>query len=247
MCHYPNDNKILFGGHYLKEIRKKSFVYNQADICEYHGELEKPKMASCLFKIPPLFISRVLMKISPTSLSQHKGERVGKGLSKLSCRYPELGASGFTCLILPYSTFRSLKGPGKHCHRRGLDLEARPTLTLSLHPRAEPVTKAGQPMPTPSDLEPPFQLSTLPADPPESPVPGKDSNRGMRLKNLELPRLSLKQEEQNCGWSLAGSLGRAGCVTMGFRLKELSSYGLALQYWGSNPGLMALGNPITAF
>lgn len=37
--------------------------------------------------------------------------------------------------------------------------------------RAEPVTKAGQPMPTPSDLEPPFQLSTLPADPPESPVP----------------------------------------------------------------------------
>lgn len=75
-------------------------------------------------------------------------------------------------LIVPaQSTFRSLKGPGKHCHRRGLDLEARPTLTLSLHPRAEPVTKAGQPMPTPSDLEPPFQLSTLPADPPESPVP----------------------------------------------------------------------------
>lgn len=51
-------------------------------------------------------------------------------------------------LIVPaQSTFRSLKGPGKHCHRRGLDLEARPTLTLSLHPRAEPVTKAGQPMP----------------------------------------------------------------------------------------------------
>lgn len=37
--------------------------------------------------------------------------------------------------------------------------------------RAEPTTKVGQPMPTPTDLEPSFQLSTLPADPPESPVP----------------------------------------------------------------------------
>ncbi|XP_052054014.1 proline-rich protein 14 isoform X2 [Apodemus sylvaticus] len=75
-------------------------------------------------------------------------------------------------LIVPaQSTVRSLKGQGKHSHRQDLDSEAPPNLTLSLHPRAELMTKADQPVPTPSDLEPPFQLSTLPADPPESPVP----------------------------------------------------------------------------
>lgn len=97
------------------------------------------------------------------------------------------GGIGFTYLTLPYSTFRSLKGQGKHWPKRDLDLEAPPTLTLSFHARAEPMTKVHQPVPTPRELEPPFQPSTLPADPPESPLPGKDLNEGMRLKSLQEP------------------------------------------------------------
>ncbi|XP_028625209.1 proline-rich protein 14 isoform X1 [Grammomys surdaster] len=90
-----------------------------------------------------------------------------------SARQPAEGfAEDRPNLIVPaQSTFRSLNGQEKHWHRRDLDLEAPSTLSLSLHPRAEPMTKVGQPMPSPSDLEPPCQLSTLPADPPESPVP----------------------------------------------------------------------------
>ncbi|OBS63486.1 hypothetical protein A6R68_08040 [Neotoma lepida] len=37
--------------------------------------------------------------------------------------------------------------------------------------RAEPMTKVHQPMPAPRELDPPLQPSTLPADPPDSPLP----------------------------------------------------------------------------
>ncbi|XP_020014212.2 proline-rich protein 14 isoform X4 [Castor canadensis] len=40
--------------------------------------------------------------------------------------------------------------------------------------RAEPMGMVYQPMPVPGDLQPPFQPSTLPADPPESPLPAPD-------------------------------------------------------------------------
>lgn len=95
-------------------------------------------------------------------------------------------------IVSAQSTFRSLKDQGKHSHRQDLDSEAPPNLTLSLHPRDEPMTKTGQPMPTPSELEPPFQLSTLPADPPESPVPDPvlETPLNPTSSSLLRPRLS---------------------------------------------------------
>ncbi|XP_051049013.1 proline-rich protein 14 [Phodopus roborovskii] len=65
--------------------------------------------------------------------------------------------------------------------------------------RAEPMTKVHQPMPTPRELEPPFQPSTPPADPPESPLPAPDPVLEVPListpSSLLRPRLS--------PWSLA--------------------------------------------
>ncbi|XP_006977111.1 proline-rich protein 14 isoform X1 [Peromyscus maniculatus bairdii] len=97
-------------------------------------------------------------------------------------------------IVPAQSTFRSLQGQGKHWPRREPDLEASPTLTLSLHPRAEPMTKVHQPMPAARELEPPFQPSTLPADPPESPLPAPDPALEAPLtpppSSLLRPRLS---------------------------------------------------------
>ncbi|XP_035298087.1 proline-rich protein 14 isoform X2 [Cricetulus griseus] len=60
--------------------------------------------------------------------------------------------------------------------------------------RAEPMTKVHQPVPTPRELEPPFQPSTLPADPPESPLPAPDPVLEVPLtptpSSLLRPRLS---------------------------------------------------------
>ncbi|XP_035298086.1 proline-rich protein 14 isoform X1 [Cricetulus griseus] len=112
---------------------------------------------------------------------------------------PRQPAEGFAedgpnFIVPAQSTFRSLKGQGKHWPKRDLDLEAPPTLTLSFHARAEPMTKVHQPVPTPRELEPPFQPSTLPADPPESPLPAPDPVLEVPLtptpSSLLRPRLS---------------------------------------------------------
>lgn len=118
----------------------------------------------------------------PTPLSQLKGERIWEGLSKPSSRYPEPEASGLTFLTLLCSTFRNLRGQGKHWPERCLDLEAPPALTSLLHPREEPVATVHQPVPAAKDSELPFQPSTLPEDPPESLLPGKH----MDVKNIQL-------------------------------------------------------------
>lgn len=60
--------------------------------------------------------------------------------------------------------------------------------------RAEPMTKVHQPVPTPRELEPPFQPSTLPVDPPENPLPAPDPVLEVPLtptpSSLLRPRLS---------------------------------------------------------
>nr|XP_048310955.1 proline-rich protein 14 isoform X1 [Myodes glareolus]XP_048310956.1 proline-rich protein 14 isoform X1 [Myodes glareolus]XP_048310957.1 proline-rich protein 14 isoform X1 [Myodes glareolus]XP_048310958.1 proline-rich protein 14 isoform X1 [Myodes glareolus]XP_048310959.1 proline-rich protein 14 isoform X1 [Myodes glareolus] len=105
-----------------------------------------------------------------------------------------LAEDGPSFIVPAQSSFRSLKGQGKHWPRRDLDLEAPPTLTLSPHPRAEPMTKVQQPMPPPRELDPPSQPSTLPADPPESPLPAPDPALEAPLtpppSSLLRPRLS---------------------------------------------------------
>lgn len=167
--------------------------------------------------------------------------RLRKGLSKLSSRHPELGTSGFTCLILPYSSFRSLKGQGKHWPRRDLDLEAPPTLTLSPHPRAEPMTKVQQPMPPPRELDPPSQPSTLPADPPESPLPGKDLNRGHCLSQKSgIANISLKHQGKNYGRDLIPSRGRAGWTKMGFGPQGLE--GVLILFCSTGDQIQGLGH-----
>ncbi|KAL1787697.1 hypothetical protein HispidOSU_007655 [Sigmodon hispidus] len=76
------------------------------------------------------------------------------------------GEDGPSFIVPAQSNLRSLKGQGKHWPRRDLDLEAPPALNLSLH-RREPVPTVHQPVPA-------LQLSTLPADSPESPLPAPD-------------------------------------------------------------------------
>lgn len=53
-------------------------------------------------------------------------------------RQLELGASEFTCPILPCSTFRSLKGQGRCWLRWDLDLEAPSVFTFPLTPEPSP-------------------------------------------------------------------------------------------------------------
>lgn len=103
----------------------------------------------------------------------------GEGFIKVSrqqsfSRQPELRASEFTCPIVPCSTFGSFKGQGRCSLRWDLDLEAPPAFSFPLHPRAESMMMVNQPVPPPRDLELPFQLSPLPADPLENPSPCKN-------------------------------------------------------------------------
>jgi hypothetical protein len=147
-----------------------------------HGGLRRPKRTSLPPHKHPLFIFRASTMTAPTSSSPHKGERAGKGTIKPIIQIARVGTLRFTYLFLS-STSRSPKGQGRCWPRWNPNLEAPPALMLPLHPRAEPMGMVYQPMPVPGDLQPPFQPSTLPADPPESPLPGKvsESEVGMGL------------------------------------------------------------------
>lgn len=189
------ENSILSGRYCLnKDLYENVFGMNKAGIWRLResgcGKLRRPKGASLPPDKYPLFISRASLTRFPTSSSQREGEMAREGIIMMSRQQPlsrqsELGASEFTCSVVPCSTFRSLKGQGGCWLSWDLDLEAPPAFTLPFHPRAESMMMVNQPRPLPMDLEPPFQPPALPANPLENLSPGKDSDRGMRLGALE--------------------------------------------------------------
>ncbi|XP_048188628.1 proline-rich protein 14 isoform X2 [Perognathus longimembris pacificus] len=83
-------------------------------------------------------------------------------------------ASDSPNLISAQSTSRSPKGQGRCWPSKDLDSEAPPVLPSPFHPSTEPMTMAHQLSSTPGDSQPPLQPSTLPADPPENPLPAPD-------------------------------------------------------------------------
>lgn len=95
---------------------------------------------------------------------------------QLLSRQPKLGASDFTCPVLPCSTFRSIKGQGRSWLRWDLNVKGSSAFNLRLHPRAEPKVMVHQPKPPSRDLPAPSRPSALSANPLASLPPGKDSD-----------------------------------------------------------------------